>query len=170
MSDYGKSFSKMLLAGKAQPLQASANKKFYHLQHEEDDFQFQMRVKDIEKFAVVVDYISVGKKEPILDVEVINQKMTQQAEAIQKNITFLLEAFKLIEIDHQNKRAQLRSYPPHTAKSSKYYYEIVLDEGTKAHFQRYEYSMAEKRYTKITSQLTTETFERLVNELCSILQ
>lgn len=169
MSNYGKSLLKMLQTGKAQPLQASARKKFYHLQHEEDDFQFQMRVKDVEKFAVVVDYISVAKKDPILDVEVINQKIAEQADAIQKNITFLLEEFKLIELDHQNKRAQLRSYPPHTAENSKYYYEIVLDEGAKAHFQRYEYSMAEKRYTKITSQLTTETFERLIDEICGIL-
>ncbi len=169
MSNYGKSLSKMLQTGKAQSLQASARKQFYYLQHEEDDFQFQMRVKDVEKFAVVVDYVSVAKKDPILDVEVINQKIARQADAIQKNITFLLEEFKIIELDRQNKRAQLRSYPPHTDENSKYYYEIVLDEGTKAHFQRYEYSMAEKRYTKITSQLTTETFERLIDGICDIL-
>ncbi len=170
MSNYGKSLSKKLQSGQAQPLQVSAKKKFYYLQHEEDDFQFQMRIKDIEKFAVVVDYLSVAKKEPILDVEVINQKIAQQADAIQKNVTFLLEEFKLIELDNQNKRAQLRSYPPHTAENSKYYYEIVLDEGTKAHFQRYAYSIEEKRYSKITSQLTTETYERLIDELCNILQ
>jgi hypothetical protein len=96
--------------------------------------------------------------------------LAEQANAIQKKITYLLEEFKLIEMDNQNKRAQLRSYPPYTRDNSKYYYEVVLDEGNKAHFQRYQYSMEEKRYGKITSQLTSETFERLVNDLTSILK
>ncbi len=170
MKNYGKLFLDLFKEGKAQSLQIDEKKKLQYLQHEEDGFLFQSRFKEVEKFAVVVDYLSVSQTTPILDVELINKRLEAQAEAIQKNVTFLLEDFKLIEIDRQNKRAQLRSYPPHTEENSKYYYEIVLDEGTRAHFQRYAYSMTEKRYEKITSQLTTEVFERLVNELVRALQ
>ncbi len=144
--------------------------KFYLLQHTEGELQFQVKFKDVDKYGIVVDYISVARLEPILDVNLINKKLEQQAEKVQKLITYLLEDFALIEIDKMNKRAQLRSYPPHTKENSKFYYEIVLDEGTKVHFQRYEYSKVEKRYEKITSQLTLEIFERLINDLASLLK
>ncbi|NOX36942.1 MAG: hypothetical protein GXO78_05335 [Calditrichaeota bacterium] len=144
--------------------------KFSVLQHQEDDLLFQVKFKDIDKYGIVVDYISIQKLSPILDVDEINRRLEQQADAIQKRITYLLEDFKLIEIDRMSKRAQLRSYPPYKKENSKYFYEIVLDEGVKIHFQRYQYSMDEKRYEKITSQLTLEIFARLIDDLVEIIQ
>jgi hypothetical protein len=146
------------------------DQKFYYFQHQENDFQFQIKFKDAGKYGIILDYISINKITPVLDVDLINKRLDDQANAIQKKITYLLEEFKLIEMDSQNKRAQLRSYPPHTRDNSKYYYEIVLDESMKVHFQRYQYSMEEKRYGKINSQLTSEIFERLLNDLTSILK
>lgn len=165
--NYGNLITQKLLEEKGKVLEPG--QKFFHLQHQEDDFQFQVKFKDAGNFGIVLDYLSINKATPIVDVELINKQLDKQADAVQKRITFLLEEFKLIEMDTQTKRVQLRSYPPYTKDNSKYYYEIVLDEGVKAHFQRYQFSRAKKRYSKITSQLTTETFERLVNELTGIL-
>jgi len=165
--NYGRLITQKLLEEKAKV--SDTKQKFFHLQHQEDDFQFQIKYKDAGNFGIVLDYLSISKAAPIVDVELINEHLDNQADAVQKRITFLLEEFKLIEMDTQNKRVQLRSYPPYTEDNSKYYYEIVLDEGVKVHFQRYQYSREEKRYGKITSQLTGETFERLVNELTGIL-
>lgn len=165
--NYGKLITQKLLEEKERV--PEPKQKFYYLQHQEGDFSFQVKFKDISKHGIVLDYISLGKSTPILDVEEINKRLDAQADRVQKNINFLLEDFKLIEMDTRNKRAQLRSYPPHTEDNSKYYYEVVLDEGIKTHFQRYQYSREEKRYEKVTSQLTLETFERLINELVSAL-
>ena len=165
--NYGSLITQKLLEEKAKV--SDPKQKFFHLQHQEDDFQFQIKFKDAGSFGVVLDYLSISKSTPIVDVEIINKRLDEQADGVQKRITFLLEGFKLIEMDTRNKRVQLRSYPPYTEDDSKYYYEIVLDEGVKAHFQRYQFSREEKRYSKITSQLTNETFERLVNELTGIL-
>ena len=166
--NYGKLITQKLLEEKDRV--PEPKQKFYYLQHQEGEFSFQIKFKDIGKYGIVLDYISLGKNTPILDVELINKRLDGQADKVQKNINFLLEDFKLIEMDTRNKRAQLRSYPPHTEDNSKYYYEIVLDEGVKTHFQRYQYSREEKRYEKVTSQLALETFERLVNELASALE
>ena len=144
--------------------------KFSTIQHQENDFIFQVKFKDIDKYGIVLDYLSIKKAEPILDVEEINRKLEQQADAIQKRITYLLEDFKLIELDRMTKRAQLRSYPPYKKENSKFFYEIVLDEGTRVHFQRYEYSKETRRYEKITSQLTLEIFTRLIDDLVDILK
>ncbi len=167
---YGQTLVKQIQEEKARGVYGDPKQKYYYLQHEVDEFQFQVRFKDIETLGIVLDYILIQKLSPILDVSLINRKLEEQAAAVEENITFLLEGFKLIEMDLQNKRAQLRSYPPYTKENSKYYYEIVLDEGIKAHFQRYEYSMTDKRYQKITSQLTLEIFERLIDELTALLK
>jgi len=169
MTNYGKLITVKLREEKDRALYSESKQKFSHLQHEENDLLFQIRYKDIEKYGIVLDYISINQTESILDVDMIAKRLAEQADAIQKRITFLLEDFRLIEMDNQSKRAQLRSYPPYKEENSKYYYEIILDEGSKIHFQRYEFNMTEKRYEKITSQLTLETFERLVNELVSVL-
>ncbi len=154
---------------KAKQTEDKEKERFNLVQLRETDCQFQVKYKDIDKYGIVVDYISLSKNVPIMDVDVINKRLEKQAEAVQKTITYLLEDFRLIEFDKMNKRAQLRSYPPHKKGDSKFYYEIVLDEGTRLHFQRYEYSSAKRRYEKITSQLTLETFERLIDDLFKIL-
>lgn len=168
--NYAKKITGMLLEERNQAVHFDPKQKFFYLQHQEGDYQFQIKFKDVAKYGILLDYIAISKSTPLQDVEAINQRLDAQAEAIQKRITFLLEEFKLIEMDLRNKRAQLRSYPPHTEENAKYYYEIVLDEGVKVHFQRYQFLTDEKRYAKITSQLSMETFERLINELVMILQ
>ncbi len=143
--------------------------KFTFAEHQENDCHVQVKFKDIDKYGIVVDYITVSIETPILDVAIINNKLQKQSDAVQQTITYLLEDFKLIELDRMNKKAQLRSYPPHKEEDSKFYYEIILDDGTKAHFQRYEYSSTKRRFEKITSQLTLETFVRLVDDMADIL-
>lgn len=168
MLNYGRILSKEIREEKHHAT-TDPKQKLHYYQKEDADYLFHVKFKDIDRFGIVVDYISIAKTRPVLDVGAINRRLDEQAEAIQKRVTFLLEEFKLIEMDRQNKCAQLRSYPPHKADNAKYYYEIMLDEGNKAHFQRYQYSIQDKRYEKITSQFTTETFERLVDELVKII-
>lgn len=168
--NYGKLILEKLLDEKGQSAATKSKDKFYTLQHREDDYQFQVKFKDIDKYGIVVDYILIDKTTPIMDVDIINKKLESHSSEIQNKITYLLEDFKLIELDRMNKRAQLRSYPPYKEEDSKFYYEIVLDEANRIHFQRYQYSSSKKRYEKITSQFTLEIFERLVNDLVSILK
>lgn len=168
--NYGKLILEKLLEEKDRTIQEKAKDKFNILQHKEDEFQFQVKFKDIDKYGIVLDYISISKSTPVMDVDIINKKLESNSNEIQKRITYLLENFKLIELDRMSKRAQLRSYPPYKEDDSKYFYEIVLDEANRIHFQRYQYSSNSKRYEKITSQFTLEIFMRLVNDLISILK
>jgi hypothetical protein len=169
MQDYGKRLKSMLHAGKYTSLQSDARETLHYLQLDDDKLTIQVRFKEVEKYSILLDSITMSIPGASPDVETVNERLSAQADAIQKRITFLLESFRLIELDKQNKRAQLRSYPPHSEENNKYYYEIVLDEGVKIHFQRYQYSQDQKRYEKIYSLLTMETFERLINELAKTL-
>lgn len=168
--NYGKLILQKLLDERDRVIQAKTKEKFNILQHQEDEFHFQIKFKDIDKYGIVLDYISISKSTPVMDVDIINKELEANSNEIQNKITYLLEDFKLIELDRMSKRAQLRSYPPYKEEDSKYFYEIVLDEANRIHFQRYQYSSNSKRYEKITSQFTLEIFTRLVDDLVSILK
>ena len=168
--NYGKKILTLMRNARSNSQQPDAKQKYFYIQHKEDNYQFQIKYKDIEKYGVVLDYLSITNMTPIMDVNELNEALEKQADDIQKKVDCLPESFRLIEMDRQNKRVQLRSYPPRTDDDSKYYYEIVLDEGTKSHFQRYQFSREQKRYGKITSQLTTDAFEDLINQLVKILE
>lgn len=154
---------------KNRALENKPGEKFITTQYNEGGCHFQIKFKDVDKYGIVLDHIAVSRGTPILDLDILNKTLKEQAEKVQEKITYLLEDFKLIELDMMNKRAQLRSYPPHKKEDSRFYYEIVLDEGSKVHFLRYEYSTAQRRFEKITSQLTLETFERLIDDLAEVL-
>jgi len=154
---------------KQQPGSARKDKYFYY-QKTHDGLTLTVKFKDIDRYGIVVDYIDIARQEPILDVDEINRRLEQQADQVQSTITYLLEDFMLIEMDKASKRAQLRSYPPYEKENSKFFYEIVLEEGTRVHFQRYEYNKEHRRYEKITSQLTQEIFKRLVDDLITLVK
>ncbi|MFZ0389367.1 MAG: hypothetical protein WAN36_02825 [Calditrichia bacterium] len=166
---HGKSIISKIKDEKNKGVPSGPGGKYHFLQLEIQPCHFQLKYKDVGKYGIVLDYITISRGTPIMDVDLMNRKMSRQSEQVQKIVTYLLEDFKLIELDKMNKRAQLRSYPPHQKDDSKYYYEIVLDEGIQAHFQRYLYSGEKRRYEKTDSQLTIETFERLVDDLVVIL-
>ena len=168
--NYGKLILERLQADQGKLFDAKNKDNLSLLQHKENEINYQIKYKGIDKYGIVLDYISIYSSNPILDVDLINQKLDEQSNKIQQNITYLLEDFKLIELDKMNKRAQLRSYPPFEKENSKYYYEIVVEEGVRLHFQRYMYSKDRKRFEKITSQLTLEIFERLINDLTAFLK
>ncbi len=169
MSTKGKSIYGLILDERNQQKGNSADQQYFYLNHESAGLQYQVKFVDAQKLGIELDYISIKRNQSLEEVAEINEMLSVQAQKIQESVTFLLEDFKLLELDKQNKRAQLRSYPPYADDDAKYYYEIVLDEGNAVHFQRYQFIRQEKRYAKITSQLTAETFERLIDSLSDLL-
>ena len=167
--NYGKFLLTKLREEKGEQRSIDSTAAGRYFQHKDDTFLLQVRYASAEKMGVMLDYLAVSRQGAEIPTAGVNDRLDAQAVAIQEKVTFLLEEFKLIELDKQNKRAQLRSYPPYAEADARYYYEIMLDEGVKVHFQRYQYVIKDKRYEKITSQLTPETFERLVNIFTGIL-
>lgn len=168
MMNYGKVLLKLLQEESNKFLYKDAQQKSMHLTHEIGEFQFEVRFSEIEKLGLVIENFTVDHTGVAAEKKPVSELLEEQADLLQKSITFLLEDLKLIEMDNKNHKAQLRSYPPYSEDGSKYYYQITLDQGRRIHFQRYEYSRTDKQYKKIPSQLTRETFERLVNALVAV--
>lgn len=165
---YGKKIAETIRDGKEKTLYTDPKQKVTYYNHQEGDLKFQVKFREFGKFGVELDNITVSSDKPLPNVDATRQIIEQQAEKIEQSITFLPENFRLIEMDHTVKKAQLRSYPPQQEEDSKYYHEVVLEDGNSAHFQRYQFSREKKRYQKVNSQLTRESFEKLIDSFAEL--
>ncbi|MGH1363533.1 MAG: hypothetical protein ACRBF0_08250 [Calditrichia bacterium] len=165
---YGKKIAETIRDGDNKALYTDPKKKITYYNHEEGNLKFQVKFREFGKFGVELDTITVSSTKPLPNLDVSRQLIEEQAEKVQESITFLPENFRLIEMDHTVKKAQLRSYPPVQEEDSKYYHEVVLEDGNNAHFQRYQFSREKKRYQKVNSQLTRESFEKLIDTFADL--
>ncbi|GAB4169386.1 MAG: hypothetical protein Kow00108_03080 [Calditrichia bacterium] len=137
-------------------------------QIKEGDLQISVKAFSVDKIGLQVDYIHIVK-EVMKSRPGVKELMERQAEYIEKHISYLLEKFKIVELDSLNQRTQLRSYPPYDTEDGKYFYEILLENGDEIFFQRFNYSYESKRYEKVISEFTREMFSRLINDLVAAL-
>lgn len=136
---------------------------------EEQNLKFKIKLVAFDQIGLRLEYIHITSDEEFSDSQVIMRKLEEQAEQIQTKITYLLENFKLIELDKMNRRVQLRSYPPYDTEDGKYFYEIIIENANEVYFQRFAYSYEHKRYEKVVSDFTREAFIRLINDLATTL-
>ncbi|MGH7491563.1 MAG: hypothetical protein ACREOO_04125 [bacterium] len=106
--------------------------------HEEvgDDIHLTIAIQDRDKYGVLVREISLrrsaGRALPSATL------LAEQAAEIEKRFTYLLENFRLIELDQTGGRAQLRSGAPYIEAGTLHYYEIMLSGGNTLTFARYQ--------------------------------
>ncbi|GAB4335275.1 MAG: hypothetical protein Kow0037_14950 [Calditrichia bacterium] len=169
MKSFGKQIVSMIREQEQSGLTTPSGKKFKQFQSQLGKCSVQIKYKEIGSLGILLDSVVMKRGEAVLDLEEQHRRLEKMAHEVQERLTYLLEDFRLLELDRLNKKAQLRSYPPHQDEDSKYYYEIVIDEAVQIHFQRYQFNRKTRRYEKIASQLTLEVFERLLDDLWAIL-
>lgn len=83
-----------------------------------------------------------------------------------KRITYLSESFKLIEVDKENKKAQIRSYPPYIKYNEKLYFEIIID-ATKSslYLSRKATDVILRKTKPVSFILPDDLLERVLHDL-----
>ena len=106
--------------------------------HEEvgDDIHLTIAIQDRDKYGVLVREISVRRSAPRALTSAT--LLAKQAAEIEKRFTYLLEDFRLIELDPTSGQAQLRSGAPYLEAGALHYYEILLSGGNALTFARYQ--------------------------------
>ena len=106
--------------------------------HEEvgDDIHLTIASQDSDKYGVLVREISARRSaaRPHPPAKLL----AEQAAEIEKRFTYLLENFRLIELDRSGGKAQIRSGVPYLETETLHYYEIVLSGGNTLTFTRYQ--------------------------------
>ena len=87
---------------------------------------------------------------------------------IEKEIRYLGEPLKIIEIEKFQGKAILRSFPPRRENGTVHFFELVIDPREGLSFNRLSYDRALGSRTQTPVPLTRETLERLLADLVSL--
>jgi len=142
----------------------------YVIEEKIDSMRVSVEIEAFDKFSCIVKTLSVTRAQaPPANVS-LKELLLRQAGEIERRITYLLENFRLLEVDEFNCLAQVRSAAPHQKSGEKFYYEVFLQHGLGATFARYRQARGVENRELVPCQLTQETFERLVDDLVATLR
>jgi hypothetical protein len=140
----------------------------YLIQEQIGGLGLQVEIEDFDRFSYMVRSISMTHPQtpatPIKDV------LLRQAGEIERQISYLLEGFRLVELDEVNGTAQVRSITPYKKGDERLYYEVLLRGGNSLTFTRYRKQHQTGEREMVPSHLTLEIFERLVDDLAAVMQ
>lgn len=140
----------------------------YAIKERMDGIDLQAEIDDFDKFSYMVKSISMTH--PQAPATLIKDVLLRQAGEIEKRISYLLEGFRLVELDEVNGTAQVRSITPYKKGDERLYYEVLLRGGNNLAFTRYRKQHQTGEREIVPSHLTLEIFERLVDDLAAVIQ
>lgn len=99
----------------------------------------------------------------ILHLVDTKEKLENFSNELCNHITFLTENFKLIEIDKENNKAQIRSYPPFVKHNEKLFFEIIINANEPSIYLCRKLNDTRKHITKpVSFVVTDEILQRLL--------
>jgi hypothetical protein len=142
----------------------------YVIEDNVDDIHLRVEIQDFDKFSFLVKSISAARLQARSPISPVKDLLLQQAAEIERRIFYLLESFRLVEMDEVNGIAQVRSVTPHQKNGERLYYEILLEQGNRLTFMRYQKNAHGETRHNVPSHLSEEMLERLADDLTAILQ
>lgn len=142
----------------------------YVIEAEMDSMRVTAELQDFDKFSCIIKTLSIRRTQaPPANVE-LKELLLRQAAECERRISYLLENFRLVEVDDSTYLAQVRSAVPHQKHDEKLYYEVLLQQGLGATFARYRKPRGIESRELVPCHLTQETLERLVDDLVATLR
>lgn len=132
-----------------------------------DGIHLKLELADFDRFGYLLHKITAVRAGSLPAGKPLKALLVEQAAALENRITYLLEGFRLIELDETAHRAQVRSSTPFREEETIQYYEILLEQGSVLVFGRY----AGNRHTRSLQafHVTDDVCRRLVNDLAAAL-
>jgi len=86
---------------------------------------------------------------------------------VEKEVTYLGEPLKIVELEKYQGKALLRSFPPRRENGTVLFFELTIDrnEGLSLHRLSYDHALGTRSHTPVA--VTRETLERLLADLVS---
>lgn len=142
----------------------------YVIEEEMDGISVRAEIQDFDRFSYMVKTISLTRALAPPSTTSLKELLLQQAAETERRISYLLEGFRLVEVDEFNCLAQVRSATPYRKNEDRLYYEVLLQHGNGLTFSRYRVQRQGEKRDIVLSHLTQEIFERLVDDLAAVVQ
>lgn len=147
----------------------SPDSRFTHEQNI-DGIHLKLEIQDTDKYGFLVRSIALRKESPVPASANLKTLLTHQAAELEKRLTYLLEHFRLLELDESKQTAQVRSHVPYRQDGTIHYYEVLLSEGDALTFARYRNGGARGQREVEPAYITKEALMRLVSDFAGVLR
>lgn len=135
-----------------------------------DGIRFTLEIQDADKYGFLVRSIAL-RREPLAHAGAdLKTLLTRQGAELEKRLTYLLEHFRLLELDEARQTAQVRSHAPYRQDGTIHYYEVLLTEGDALTFARYNTRGARGQREVEPTYITKEALMRLVSDFAGVLR
>lgn len=142
----------------------------YVIEAEMDSMRVTAEIQDFDKFSCILKTLVVRRAQAPPANAALKALLLRQAAECERRISYLLENFRLLEVDEENYLAQVRSAAPHQKRDGKFYYEVLLQHGLGAAFARYRKARDAESRELVACHVTQEVLERLVDDLVAALR
>lgn len=156
--------------GERLSLQQSGENSGYVIEEKMDGISLRVEIQDFDRFSYMVKSISLTRALAPPSTTSLKDLLLLQAAEIERRISYLMESFRLVEIDEVNCLAQVRSTKPYRKNEDTFYYEVLMQHGISLTFSRYRMQHQAKERDVVLSHLTQEILERLVDDLAAVVQ
>jgi hypothetical protein len=131
---------------------------------ETEDLLWSFKIESVDKLGLLLSELGVEAK------TTPKHSLAKQAELLSRKVTYLDEGFKLVERDVPQQTLILRSVAPQQRDEKSSYFEILLVRGNSLALSHYKFDRVSGRRQVSPSNLSMETFERLLEDLESVLR
>ncbi len=135
-----------------------------------DGIRLTIEIQDADKYGFLVRSISAQTEQRPQAQLALKPLLIRQATEIEKRLTYLLERFRLLEVDEFKQTAQVRSHVPYRQDGTAHYYEVLLTEGASLNFVRCNNSGSRGQREIEPTYITKEALTRLVNDFIGVLR
>lgn len=135
-----------------------------------DGVRFAVEIQDADKYGFLVRRLDAQTVPPVSEPSAVKPLLLRQAAEIEKRLTYLLEHFRLVELDELKTAAQMRSHAPYRQDGAVHYYEILLTAGTSLSFCRWNNSGVRGQRELEPTYITKEALARLANDFAGVLR
>lgn len=127
--------------------------------HAESGWRATLDADRVDTIGIQLHTLQLSRVQPLP----AGPSLREQAEAIARRVTGLLEPLRLVELDTAHGVAQLRSESPAVRGEAKRYYELLRHESGTTTLSRYEAGAGPRQAVGFT--LTHEALAKLVRDL-----
>ncbi len=124
------------------------------------DLQVHLRLADWDRLGCLLERLEIRHRG--------GRPLHLTPVSIEKRVTYLEEALRVIEIEEARGHALLRSAPPTVSDGKVMFFEIILDRSKGLSLARYAYDRERGKRDRIAAPLTRHALVRLVDDLLAL--
>ena len=126
------------------------------------DLQVRVKLADWDRLGCLVERVEMKCSN--------GHQLKLDPARVEKEVTYLGEPLRIVELEKSFSRAIIRSYPPRMENGTVSFFEMTLDRSEGFSLTRLSYDRTQGKRSRVPASFTRDTLERLLSDLVSFIR